>query len=67
VHIRHLRSDVLNTYKPSEQFLQGDPMAKESRYQEISKFARGEINQQTGYAENLERLKRFVGKSKNPD
>ena len=67
MHIRALRLDVLNTYKPSEEFIQGDPMAKESRYQEISKFARGEMTQQTGYAENLERLKRFVEKSKNPD
>jgi hypothetical protein len=67
VHIRTLRSDVLNTYKPSEKFIQGDPRAKESRYQEISKFAGSEISYQTGYADNLERLKRFVYKSKHPD
>jgi hypothetical protein len=27
VHIRDLRSNVLETYKPSEEFKQGDPIA----------------------------------------
>jgi hypothetical protein len=55
-----MRSEVLNMYKPSEEFIQGDPRAREGRYQEISKFAGGEITQQTGYTANLERLKRFL-------
>jgi hypothetical protein len=57
VHIRDLRSNVLETYKPSEEFKQGDPRAKESRYQEISKFAGGATTQQTGYTDHLDRLK----------
>ena len=57
VHIRDLRSNVLETYKPSEEFKQGDPIAKESRYQEISKFAGDATTLQTGYTDHLDRLK----------
>ena len=57
VHVRDLRSNVLETYKPSEEFKQGDARAKESRYQEISKFAGGATNEQTGYTDHLDRLK----------
>ena len=54
-------------YKPSEEFKQGDPKAKQIRYQEISKLAGCEKPQQTSYADNMELLRRFLEKSEHPE